>query len=135
MKHELLQLSVVAFAMFNRGRQWVTEAELDDDMRILIARMPYQNGVGDGLRAELSPGQHALGRFFFVHEGVANRDGESLRAFEFLHATFGEYLVSRLIVHELSDAAQTISDSSGRSRPAIIDQGDAQSRSCWSAAA
>jgi hypothetical protein len=32
---ELRKLSLVAFAMFNRGTQWVTEDDLDDDLRAL----------------------------------------------------------------------------------------------------
>lgn len=121
-EEELLQLSTVAFAMFNRGRQWITEAELDADMRFLLGSTPYQPRQSGDLRIALTPGQHALGRFFFVHEGIANLDGTNLRAFEFLHATFGEYLVGRMIVHELSDVATTLEQNSARSRPSTIDE-------------
>jgi hypothetical protein len=40
----------------------------------------------------------ALGRFFFVQRAQAVRDGSRLQTFEFLHATFGEYLAARLTV-------------------------------------
>ena len=35
-EQELLRLSVVAFAMFSRGRQWVSDAELDADLPALL---------------------------------------------------------------------------------------------------
>jgi len=42
--------------------------------------------------------QAGLGRFFFIQRAQAVRDGARLQTFEFLHATFGEYLVARLAV-------------------------------------
>jgi hypothetical protein len=80
---ELLRLSVVAFAMFNRGRQWVTEAEL--------------------------------------HGAQATRDTTRLKTYEFLHTTFGEYLIGRLVTRELNDLADTTARNTTRSRPAPPD--------------
>jgi hypothetical protein len=96
---ELRQLSVVAFAMFNRGAQWVTEEELDADLRALPGLAPTDRAATSpaGLRAPIRAAELALGSFFFVHRARATRDDEKLSAFEFLHATFGEYLVARLI--------------------------------------
>ncbi|MEV4254584.1 ATP-binding protein [Spirillospora sp. NPDC049652] len=98
---ELQRLSITAFAMFNRGRQWVTEDELSGD---LAALLPDPGGARQAsLRATLTPGQTVVGRFFFVHRAQAVQGGEVRGTYEFLHATFGEYLVARLIVRELSD--------------------------------
>ncbi|MEV7419007.1 hypothetical protein [Streptomyces sp. NPDC089919] len=101
---ELLRLSVAAAGMFNRGRQWVTEAELDADLGVLVpdhfAPVPPA-----GLRAPLGKGEATLGRFFFVHHAEAFRDAAVLRSYEFLHATFGEFLVARLAVREVLDLA------------------------------
>uniref|UniRef100_UPI003D7653AE NACHT domain-containing protein n=1 Tax=Streptomyces sp. Tue6028 TaxID=2036037 RepID=UPI003D7653AE len=99
-ENELLRLSVAAFAMFNRGRQWVTEDELDRDLRVLL---PQQDSPSTGLRATLSGAQRAIGRFFFIHRAEAFRDDARLRSYEFLHATFGEFLVARLVAQELQD--------------------------------
>ncbi|MET8138304.1 hypothetical protein ABZV24_41585 [Streptomyces sp. NPDC005251] len=99
-EHELLRLSVAAFAMFNRGRQWVTEDELDRDLSALL---PQHDSPSTGLRAALSGAQTAIGRFFFIHRAEAFRDDARLRSYEFLHATFGEFLVARLVAHELQD--------------------------------
>jgi hypothetical protein len=87
---ELLRLSLVAFAMFNRGRQWATEAEVDADLAALLP-------APDGAR---SPGEQAVGRFFFVHESRAVHGDRQLRTLEFLHATFAEYLIGRLVARE-----------------------------------
>ncbi|MFI6494733.1 NACHT domain-containing protein [Streptomyces sp. NPDC050564] len=99
-ERELLRLSVAAFAMFNRGRQWVTEDELETD---LCALLPQQASPPTGLQAELNGAQTTIGRFFFIHRAEAFRDDVRLRSYEFLHSTFGEFLVARLVAHELQD--------------------------------
>ena len=98
---ELLRLSVVAFAMFNRRSQWVSEGDLDADLSALLGRRDA--GQSSGLRAPLTPAQLAVGRFFFVHESHATRDETLLQTYEFLHATFGEFLVSRLVTQILTN--------------------------------
>jgi len=102
-EQELLRLSVVAFAMFHRLRLWVTEQELDHDLAGLGLRPARSAGAAD-FRAPLTAGQEAVGRFFFIQRAQAVRDGKTLQAYEFLHATFGEYLVARLTVQALRDA-------------------------------
>ena len=104
---ELYQLSIVAFGMFNRNAQIISVNELDRDFAGLnlvrtqaLARREFS--------AELTSAQRALGRFFFIHRSEAREDIESPpgpsystkkislgETFEFLHATFGEYLVAR----------------------------------------
>ncbi len=116
---ELRRLSVVAFAMFNRRRQWTSEEEVDRDLRILLGEAG--EATPPGLSSPLTEGQRELGRFFFVHRGEAIRDGRSLRSFEFLHATFGEYLIGRLIARELTDLADDADAQRKRNRPSGID--------------
>jgi hypothetical protein len=99
---ELERLSIVAFAMFNRGAQWVTEHDLDSD---LAALLPGEPAAG-GLRKPLGAGETVLGRFFFVQQAEATRDERTLRTYEFLHATFGEYLVARSTWRVLLDLAE-----------------------------
>ena len=114
---ELLRLSVAAFAMFNRGRQWVTDEELSADLTALF-------GAGDTRQATASfhaPATFAqlvVGRFFFIHQAQAMRDGASLTTCEFLHATFGEFLSARLVLRELGDLAAVAAT---RSRQATDD--------------
>ena len=120
---ELLRLSVVAFAMFNRRRQWVTEAELDDDLGPLLGGPPPSTAATAGFRAELSAAQLVVGRFFFMHVAQALRDDTRLRTYEFLHATFGEYLIARAVSRELRDLAEDAQRASDRSRPTQTDDG------------
>jgi hypothetical protein len=101
-EREMLQLSVAAFAMFNRSRQWVTQDELNTDLSALL---PDRQAAPSGFRAPLSPAEVTLGRFFFVHHGSATRDDTVLETYEFLHSTFGEYLVARFTFVALRDIA------------------------------
>ncbi len=52
-----------------------------------------------------------LGRFFFMHRARAQRDDIRLETYEFLHATFGEFLVARFTAQVLADivARSTVS--------------------------
>lgn len=98
---ELTQLALVAFGMFNRSRQWITDADLDSDLAVLLCA--DEPGSVLDLRAALTPGQLVVGRFFFVHEAHATQDGRQRKTYEFLHATFGEFLMARLLARELTD--------------------------------
>ncbi|GLY24252.1 hypothetical protein [Micromonospora sp. NBRC 101691] len=101
-EQELLRLSVVAFAMFHRLRLWATERELDDDLTSLgIA--PSHPGRTEAFRSPLTAGQEMVGRFFFIQRAQAVQDDQTRQTYEFLHATFGEYLVSRLVVQAVRD--------------------------------
>jgi hypothetical protein len=104
-QRDLDHLSMVAFAMFNRGRQSVTEADLITDLAALTS------GAADppvmvGQAAALNIAERLAGRFFFrlfVHRDQVTHGQNSTRnAYEFLHATFGEFLVARWVVAELS---------------------------------
>jgi hypothetical protein len=94
---ELRRLSYVAFAMFNRGTQWVTQGELSRD---LVALLGENIGTGQdraGLRRQLSDAEIAIGRFFFIHRARAQQAEKRIETYEFLHATFAEYLVARMV--------------------------------------
>ncbi|GAA3398116.1 NACHT domain-containing protein [Cryptosporangium minutisporangium] len=119
MERELRQLSVAAFAMFNRDRQWATETELDADLAALLG--PRTQADKTDLRAKLSAAQIVLGRFFFMHEARATRHEEQLHTYEFLHATFGEYLVARMVVRELEELVAAAEFAAARDRPAPAD--------------
>jgi hypothetical protein len=116
---QLLRLSIAAFAMFNRGRQWSTQSELDADLAALLPQNESRSAPGS-FRAPLTTAQLVMGQFFFVHQAQAIQEGTRLSAFEFLHATFGEYLVARIVANELRGLAamETVAiDRSRRSSP------------------
>ncbi len=94
-EQELQRLSLAAFGMINRRRQWVTQAELDNDLAALLAR---PSTMSSGFRSPLTQADIVVGRFFFMQRAQAIRDGSRLQTYEFLHATFGEYLAARLAV-------------------------------------
>lgn len=101
---ELARLSIVAFAMFNRSRQWVSEAELDADL-VGLGIESSRQARSEAFRSPLTAGQELVGRFFFIQRAQAMQDGRALQTYEFLHATFGEYLVARLVVQALRASA------------------------------
>ena len=115
-ERELLRLSVAAFAMFNRNRQWATERELNSDLDILLGSDDRRPGTPSGFRAPLSAAQVVIGHFFFIHQAQAVRDDVRLTTCEFLHATFGEFLVARLVARELDDLARIAEITADRSR-------------------
>ncbi|GIF22607.1 hypothetical protein BJ973_002930 [Actinoplanes tereljensis] len=102
---EWRRLSAVAVAMHNRGRDVLLDEELEADMRHLLSaedRTPRRDSS-----RPLTVAQLLVGRFFFVHESKASQDtGSARRSFEFLHATFGEFLSARMIVAALLDLAE-----------------------------
>ncbi|MEV6930942.1 hypothetical protein AB0M46_41520 [Dactylosporangium sp. NPDC051485] len=101
------QLAIAAFAMFNRGRQYVTEPELQQDLESLLGSAPQER------RSFAEPLNHAakmVGQFFFVHAPSAD-DGNDARGglhrtYEFLHATFGEYLIAAAVMGLLRRLAE-----------------------------
>jgi hypothetical protein len=94
-EQELQRLSLIAFSIINRRRQWVTEAELDADLAALLGQPATQQA---GFRTPLTQAEIAIGRFFFVQRAQAVLEGSRMQTFEFLHATFAEYLAARLTV-------------------------------------
>ncbi|MFD0782357.1 NACHT domain-containing protein [Micromonospora azadirachtae] len=93
----LWRLTVAAFGMFNRGGVYIMDSELSADLAAFEGE-PY---------GERARGQRTVGEFFFVHasEADAHRRGDASRCFEFLHATFGEYLIARYVVRQLDELA------------------------------
>jgi hypothetical protein len=101
---QLERLSVAALGMFNRGRQHVTDAELAADMAVLAP---------DG-----DSEQRLVAQFFFVHTAEANLGTDrARRSYEFLHATFSEYLVAREVVATLVDTADSTVGRRGERAP------------------
>ena len=113
--HELLRLSIVALAMFARGRHWVREDELDADLPVLLGP-PSGQAPPRGFRAPLTAAQIAFGRFFFIHNAQVDLDNTELSSYEFLHATFGEYLIARLVTRELLELSEIARQQVGRTR-------------------
>ncbi|MEU6037286.1 AAA family ATPase [Actinomadura sp. NPDC047616] len=99
-RDQLWWLAIAAFAMFNRGRQDVTDAELGADLAVL------DDGFSGWDRLD-ELGQRIIGQFFFVHTSEARTHGADSRrrSYEFMHATFGEYLLAAQLVETLAEIA------------------------------
>ncbi|MFF0342915.1 NACHT domain-containing protein [Kribbella sp. NPDC004875] len=89
------RLQYAAIGMFNRGRQHITDNELNADLAALEPR-PAEPAAA---LQPLTAGDRVLGEFMFVHNARADR--EQRNAYEFLHATFGEFLVAELVLELL----------------------------------
>lgn len=120
---EWRRLGAVALAILNRGGDVILELELDSDLPHLLGSADGTlNGPGAPHRA-LTASQLLVGRFFFIHEARATRDtGAPERSFEFLHATFGDFLAARLVVAALVDLADE-RDHQQRRPQAVLDAG------------
>jgi hypothetical protein len=94
------QLSLAAFAMFNRGSQQVTDAELDRDLDAMLGHVEASRAETIGFGTPVSRAQRTVASFFFVHVARADEhlDQDARRTYEFLHATFGEYLTAERTV-------------------------------------
>ncbi|GAA1982604.1 ATP-binding protein [Catenulispora subtropica] len=97
-EYQLRHLSIAALGMFNRGRQDISAEELGTDLTAL------EKVTGNAADA----GHEVLGKFFFIYVAEARfqKPDAPDRRYEFLHATFGEYLVARLVVDELAEVAR-----------------------------
>lgn len=90
------QLSMAAFGMFNRGLQHITENELELDMAPFMPPRPARELATFDHR--VSRAEQTISDFFFVQVS----EGDDRRTYEFLHATFGEYLIAEHTVHCLT---------------------------------
>lgn len=97
-ERHIQRLAAVAIAMFNRGSQTATEVQLDHDIPML---QPLGNGSSGITGNALTHTQQATGMFFFVYRSEAHSQTGAVRSYEFLHATFGEYLLARTVLSAL----------------------------------
>lgn len=110
-EERMTQLAITAFAMFNRGSQSVREKDLQADLLALIG------AFGPAHREPLAVDDADIvgGRFFFIHKAQATvgSNAEALRSYEYLHATFGEYLIARECIQMLKAIADARKPTSG----------------------
>ncbi|MEV6929130.1 ATP-binding protein [Dactylosporangium sp. NPDC051485] len=114
-------LAIAAFGMFNRGRQHISERELNHDVAVLEPQPQRRGAAGGGgeLDEPIDAAADIIGRFFFVHAPSsewAERGGRTQppRMYEFLHATFGEFLIAQRTVAMLCELAAVRHRARGR---------------------
>ncbi|MFI5849071.1 NACHT domain-containing protein [Micromonospora chalcea] len=106
LEERLWELSVAAFAMFNRGQQFVGEQELREDFIALEAASGGSSDHSSPALARLRA-ERTIDQFFFIYTAEADQLSEthSARSYEFLHATFGEYLIASELVSQIDAVA------------------------------
>lgn len=89
------RLGIAAFAMFNRGHQYVTATELKQDLAVFEQATPAMPSTT--FDTPIDDADRTVENFFFIHSPKL-RDGTMLagRTYEFLHATFGEFLIAEV---------------------------------------
>ncbi|MEJ1110905.1 hypothetical protein V9K98_31575 [Kribbella sp. CCNWLW197] len=121
-ERNLQRLSVTAASMFNRGQQWVATEDLNADMSHLLPVAALDADDEADFHERLTEADITVGRFFFIHRsetsGVVPR-----RTYEFMHATFGEYLTARFVIRGLKDLAGAAEKSSAWNPSALPDDG------------
>lgn len=100
---EMRRLGIAALGMLGRGRLFIQVEELDADLLYMETKKATHNSSG---KTALKDAELLFGSFFFIHKSqVARGSGKPAAAFEFLHKTFYEFLVSDLILRCLIDTA------------------------------
>lgn len=93
---EIARIAIAALGMYNRNALHITSGQLENDLELL-------SSVTAG--RELRDSEKLLGSFFFIHHlTTQSADVEAktqLRAYTFLHNTFGEFLAAYYIVVQL----------------------------------
>ncbi|MCX5065065.1 hypothetical protein OOJ91_04135 [Micromonospora lupini] len=107
---ELWQLGIAAFAMFNRGQQSVSGQDLDADLAPMLLSSAGHSGSRTRLSRPLDPAMRTIARFFFIHAAQVNSSLVTGSSYEFLHATFGEYLIAYHALHQLDGLARARRD-------------------------
>lgn len=93
---EIERISIAALGMYNRNSLHISSGQLENDLKLL-------NTVNSN--SELQDSEKLLGSFFFIHDMTTRssdkEEKEKLRAYTFLHNTFGEFLAAYYIVLQL----------------------------------
>lgn len=93
---EIERISIAALGMYSRNSLHITSGQLENDLALLTSVNTSR---------ELRDSEQLLGSFFFVHDLTTRaadvEEKEKLRAYTFLHNTFGEFLAAYYIVLQL----------------------------------
>lgn len=104
---EMERLSIVAVGMLNRRALYIRDVELQKDLDFLIPQtdsIQVNKSLGNLMESE-----KLLGSFFFIYRSEAKTGADEKQskvrknaAYEFLHNTFGEFLIVNYIMEALT---------------------------------
>ncbi|MFC4068882.1 NACHT domain-containing protein, partial [Actinoplanes subglobosus] len=102
------RLSIAALGMFNRQRQHVSETDLERDLDVFLGRRDDQ--VPE-FESPSGRAHQTVAGFFFVHVSRVDEQSDNpRRTYEFLHATFGEFLIAERALLLLDSYARRLAD-------------------------
>ncbi|WP_433796818.1 NACHT domain-containing protein [Actinoplanes sp. CA-252034] len=102
------RLSIAALGMFNRQRQHVSETDLERDLEVFLGRRDEQ---AHEFESPTGRAHQTVAGFFFVHVSRVDEQSENpRRTYEFLHATFGEYLIAERALILLDGYARRLAE-------------------------
>ncbi|WP_143134163.1 NACHT domain-containing protein [Actinoplanes philippinensis] len=102
------RLSIAALGMFNRQRQHISEADLERDLEVFLGRREEQ---AHEFESPAGRAHQTVAGFFFVHVSRVDEQSDNpRRTYEFLHATFGEYLIAERALLLLDGYARRLAD-------------------------
>lgn len=126
---DMERLGVAATGMFNRRTLHILHDQLNNDIRFFGLEQPIPDTPG----RSLTQAEKLLGGFFFVHQSktTAVDDTRAVRdygsAFEFLHNTFGEFLMADFALRQILTQTKLIEESrKSETFSAMLDQQLAQ---------
>lgn len=119
-------LAIAAFAMFNRGQQFVSEEQLEQDLNSLS---PVARSELTSFGEPLSRARSTVAAFFFIYTAQSDEhvEDKAKRTYEFLHATFGEYLIAEYAVLLLGELSQDRERLQTRITASVLDDGELRS--------
>lgn len=94
-------LAITAFAMFNRNRNVVNRADLRRDLTCFDSRCRDTTGYETG--EPFGPEQLVTAAFFVVYGPDDVQGEDTRRTYEFLHATFGDFLIAEHVIGSLRE--------------------------------
>jgi hypothetical protein len=102
------RLSIAALGMFNRQRQHVSEADLERDLDVFLGRRDDQ---APEFESPAGRAHQTVAGFFFVHVSRVDEQSDNpRRTYEFLHATFGEFLIAERALLLLDNYARRLAE-------------------------
>lgn len=126
LEEDIRRLGITALGMYNRKKLHILATELEMDLRFF--EIEKRNPGSETSGRNLSQADLLLGSFFFVHKsqaqlksGTKEHQNEAA-AFEFLHNTFGEFLVADFIGQETINEIETIKELQSSSIKGLKDQ-------------
>jgi hypothetical protein len=117
---EMRRLGIAGLTMFNRRKREITGKDIDEALTIFDLTYPVaKDGQG------LGQAERLFDRFFFVTKSETAVAAAGDTTYEFLHATFAEFLAAFTIARRLIDSCRTALAQTAHERQIYVRKPDA----------